>query len=240
MRKKLKVFVVFSCLVLTMCRSYAPGGSFSTVEGLTCQAYTAYFQDGLGTTRGVECYYECPDGTVGPLYFDADPGHSATKGDLDRMFCGIEPEITPTSSSPSTASTSPIPELSPTAEASPTPVASPVAQASATGVVPLTGPDALLTGGVTMCDTGGNLISFRINQPPPDLSGKKLTAQIGEQESSCYVNATNPSLMTCTLPPDVTFPAEVVVSVDGTVAGEFIYDGLGCARITTPVATTTP
>jgi hypothetical protein len=91
-----------------------------------------------------------------------------------------------------------------------------------------------------MCDTGGNLISFRITQPPPDLSGKLLTAQIGGQESACYVNATNPSLMTCTFPSGMTFPAPIVVRVDGAVASEFTYDGQGCAELTTPVATTTP
>jgi hypothetical protein len=91
-----------------------------------------------------------------------------------------------------------------------------------------------------MCDTGGNLISFRIAQPLPDLTGRSLTAQIGGQESVCYVNATNPSLMTCALPSGMTFPTPIVVSVDGTVASEFTYDGLGCTEITTPVATTTP
>ena len=84
------------------------------------------------------------------------------------------------------------------------------------------------------------MISFRVVEPPPDLTGKALTAQIAEQESSCYINPTNPSLMTCTIPGGVIFPARVVVSVDGAVANDFIYDGLGCAEITTPVATTTP
>jgi hypothetical protein len=46
--------------------------------------------------------------------------------------------------------------------------------------------------------------------------------------------------LTCTLPPDMTFPASIVVSVDGAVVNDFVYDGLGCAEITTPVATTTP
>jgi hypothetical protein len=91
-----------------------------------------------------------------------------------------------------------------------------------------------------MCDIGGDLISFRIVQPPPDMTGKTQTAQIAEQDSSCYVNATNPSVMTCTLPPGVAFPARVVVSVDGAVANDFVYDGLGCALLTTPIATTTP
>jgi hypothetical protein len=42
------------------------------------------------------------------------------------------------------------------------------------------------------------------------------------------------------MPPLVTFPAQVVVSLDGAVVNDFIYDGIGCDEITTPVATTTP
>jgi hypothetical protein len=91
-----------------------------------------------------------------------------------------------------------------------------------------------------MCDTGADLVSFRIVQPPPDLTGKTLTVQIAEQESACYVNQTNPSLLTCTIPAGVTFPARVVVNLDGAVVNDFNYDGLYCAELTTPIATTTP
>lgn len=232
MRKKLKLFVVFaSLLVTTMCRSYSDGVPISSIEGLSCRNYTAYFEEGLGISQGLECNYVCPDKTVGPLDFNVDPSLLVTKGDLDRIYCGIEPQFTPTALS---ASASPTPVESPTLALSPT------AQASATPEVATTAQSPLLTGSVTMCDTGVNLISFRIAQPPPDLTGKTLTAQIAEQESSCFVNPTNPSLMTCTIPAGVTFPAHVVVSVDGAVANDFVYDGLGCTQISTPVATTTP
>lgn len=232
MGKKLRLFVVFSFFLLTtMCRSYSDGIPISAINGLSCRNYTAYFEDGLGTSKGLECYYACPDKTVGPLDFKVDPALSVTKGDLDRMYCGIAPQFTPTALSVS---------LSPTPVGSPTLALSPTAQASATAEIPVTAQLPLLTGGVTMCDTGVNLISFRIVQPPPDLTGKTLTAQIAEQESTCYVNPTNPSLMSCTIPTGVTFPARVVVSVDGAVVNDFVYDGLGCAQISTPIATTTP
>jgi hypothetical protein len=91
-----------------------------------------------------------------------------------------------------------------------------------------------------MCDIGGNLISFRMVQPAPDLTGKTITVEIAAQESTCYVNQSNPSLMTCTIPADVTFPASVVVRVNEAVANEFTYEGIGCARLTTPIPTTTP
>jgi hypothetical protein len=91
-----------------------------------------------------------------------------------------------------------------------------------------------------MCDTGGNLISFRMTDSAPDLTGKTITVEIAGQESICSVNPVNTSLMTCTMPPDTVFPASVLVSLDGVVVNEFTFNGIGCDEITTPVATTTP
>ena len=150
---------------------------------------------------------------------------------MDRLYCGIDPQPTPTASSPN---------ASPTPAEPPTLVMTPTVEISVTPEITLSAPAPLLTGRVTMCDTGINLISFRIIEPPPDLTGKTLTVQIADQDNSCSINPTNPSLMTCTLPTGVTFPAQVVASVDGIVVNDFVYDGLGCAQITTPMPTTTP
>jgi hypothetical protein len=194
--------------------------------------YTAYFEKGLGISRVIECYYTCSNGfVIGPFDAQVDPSLSAAKGDLERQLCGIAPPTFTPMEPPATTSPTPAPSA--------TLAESPTAQASSTSEIPLTG-QSLLTGNVTMCDTGVNLISFRIVQPPPDLTGKTLTVQIAEQESACYVNQTNPSLMTCTIPVGVTFPARVVVSLDGVVMNDFTYDGLWCAEITTPVPATTP
>ncbi|HET8671266.1 MAG TPA: hypothetical protein VFM05_11740, partial [Candidatus Saccharimonadales bacterium] len=214
------------------------------------EEYSYYIRE-----EGADCSYTCSDGTVRQVNISGTVStmYSASKAEMDAQFCGVALEPTPTevvATEPPTLAPSPTLAASPTAAASPTlaetptlaasPIASPTAQAITTAVGSSGVQGSLLTGRVTMCDTGGNLISFRITQPPPDLTGKTLTAQIGGQESVCYVNATNPSLMTCTIPPGMTFPAPVAVSVDGTVASEFTYSGLGCTEITTPVATTTP
>ena len=231
MRKKIKLFVVFLSLLLTMCRRYEEGVPLLTLEGLSCRNYTAYFEHGLSSSRGLECYYACPDKTIGPLDFQIDPALNYTEGDMDRLYCGINPQPTPTASSPT---------ASPTPAEPPTLVMTPTVEISVTPEITLSAPAPLLTGRVTMCDTGINLISFRIIEPPPDLTGKTLTVQIADQDNSCSINPTNPSLMTCTLPPGVTFPAQVVASVDGVVVNDFVYDGLGCTQITTPMPTTTP
>lgn len=214
MSRKIKLFstLAFSALLLTMCRTYEQSQPVpsTSIEGLSCRAYTG----------GLECYYECPNGTVGPLDFEADPSLSASKVDLDRLYCGVTaPQFTPTDPS---ASTSPTPAASATAQASPTPL------------------PPVLSGRVTMCDTGINLISFRIVEPPPDLTGKTLTVEIADIETTCTMNPTNPSLLTCTIPPLVTFPASVVARLDGAVVNDFIFDGIGCGELSTPMPTITP
>jgi hypothetical protein len=252
--------LMFSTLLLTMCKTYASEPTTYT-NGLSCNNYTDHrFFEWRGEEynyyireEGADCSYTCSDGTT---FLRNVPGtvssmYSASKAELDAEFCGValQPtptEALPTESLPLTATPTFVVEATPTLEASPTLAESPIPVASRTGEITAAAEStssaqgSLLSGRVTMCDTGGNLISFRLTQPPPDLTGKSLTAQIGGQGSACYINATNPSLMTCTLPLGMVFPAQVTVSVDGTVASEFTYDGRGCAEITTPIATTTP
>jgi hypothetical protein len=227
MLRKIKLFLAlaFSALLLTMCRFYDEGERVTTINGLSCQAYTDYFGQGSAITKGLECYYECPQEVVGPLDFESDPSLSASKADLDRLLCGItEPA----------ASASPIPIVSAT------PIASATAQASPTATISPTAPPSLLTGQTTMCDLGANLINFRMVEPVPDLTDKTLTIEIADIETTCTVNPTNPSLLTCTIPSLVTFPARVVVSLDGAVVNDFTYEGIGCDELTTPMPTTTP
>jgi hypothetical protein len=98
----------------------------------------------------------------------------------------------------------------------------------------------ILTGQVTMCDLGASLINFRMIEPVPDLTQKTLTAQIADIETACFVNPTNPSLLTCKVPPQVTFPTKVTVNLDGAIVNDFSFEGIGCDEITTPVATPAP
>src|SRR5215216_1829717 len=231
MPRKIKLFLTFSAtLLLTMCRFYDEGERVTTINGLSCQAYTDYFGQGSAITKGLECYYECPQEVIGPLDFESDPSLSASKADLDRLLCGVTaPQFTPTEPAANTS-------LTPTVSA--TPAASATAQASPTARMSPTAPPSLLTGQTTMCDLGANLINFRMAEPVPDLTDKTLTVEIADIETTCAVNPTNPSLLTCTIPPLVTFPARVVVSLDGAVVNDFTYEGIGCDELTTPMPTT--
>ena len=86
-----------------------------------------------------------------------------------------------------------------------------------------------------MCDQTTDLISFRIAETAPDLTDELVTVQIAEQETTCDVNPVNTSLLTCTLPAVITFPAQVAVSLDGAVVNDFQYDGIGCILVDTPI-----
>ena len=223
---KRKLFLAFYALLLTMCRTYSQTLPVSSIDELSCRPYSNLFEG----SQGFECTYTCPNGEkIGPRDFETDPSLSATKGDLDRLFCGVVP---PTSTQASTlVAGSSTPAETPTVEATAT-------TAATATIAPTRLP--LFTGQVTMCDTGGNLISFRMVDPPPDLTNTILRVEIAGQESSCTVNPTNPSLMTCTLPDDLAFPASVIVRLDDVVVNELTLDGTGCDQITTPVATTSP
>lgn len=238
MPRKTMLLLVLSALLLTMCRFYSQSERVTPLEGLSCQGYKDYFEQGLRISSGLECYYTCPNGVIaGPLDFEADPALSFSKSDLNRMHCSADSQSTRTAPS---VSPSPTLAASPTQAASPTLSSIANAEASPTAIVTTASQPSLLTGQVTMCDTGVRLISFRIVIPAPDITGKTLAVQISNQETSCAINATNPSLLTCTIPPSVVFPARVVASLDGAIVNDFIYDGLGCAELSPPLATTTP
>lgn len=238
MHRNIKLFAAFSVLLLTVCTFYDQSGAVISSNGLSCQNQTDIVF--LKWQQVSKCYYECSDGTFRELeipgnFSASSPLYSASKKDLDAQFCDLAAHSTATQL-PATPH--------PTATISPTvfPVASPTEPAS---VSPTPGPvvavrTPLLTGEVTMCDLAVNLINFRMKEPIPDLKTKALAVQIAGQDSTCTANAVNPSLLTCTIPVAETFPARVVVRLDNVIVNDFVYDGLWCANIATPLPTVIP
>ncbi len=212
MRKRLILIVVFSSFLITMCGTVPERQLANPIEGLSCQA-------SADSAQAMECFYTCPEGTVGPILFDGDPSLSLSKGDFDNRYCDIAPQFTAT-----------VPATSP----APSPTSSPTTEATATAIVPVTTQSPLLAETVSMCDLGGKLINFRLVTPVPDFTEESLEVRIADQESTCYVNPTNPILLTCTIPNDISFPAQVVVSLEGVIMNDFLYSGAGCAILTTP------
>jgi hypothetical protein len=248
MSGKTKVFLLFLACLLTMCTSYANRTTYS--NALACQDYTEYkFFEWTGDQynfysreAGTTCSYTCPDGTVKEVSLTEENPALVTASSevLNTELCGeVAPSPTAMESLltvfPVTTGTSTL-AATRTARGSPTVTPTLGTPASATLVPAATiaaGGD-YLNGTVSMCDLGGKLINFRIAQPPRDITGMTLQVTIEGRESMCYVNPTNRSLLTCTIPVGVSFPADIVVSLDGVVVNEFVYNGLGCALITTP------
>jgi hypothetical protein len=216
MTQKLKILLVLSTFLLSMCRSY-DNGTVASINGLSCQNYTDY--GFLTRSEGADCFYVCPDGTVTQPHisenFSGDSSlFTASKEELDSQFCSVSAQATATESLASTPA---------------------AASATEPPLEPATIDAPILTGEVTMCDQTTDLISFRILDTAPDLTGELVTARIAEQESTCAVNPVNTSLLTCTLPSPLTLPAQVVVSLDGAVVNDFQYDGVGCILVDTPI-----
>lgn len=238
MLKKIYLYLAFSAFLITMCTTYDQNGPVVAPNGLSCQNYTKF--EGLSLRPGAACFYSCPDNSVrqpeiSENFSPESTLYSASKEELDAELCGmasaptatIPPAITNTPLS--TLGSIPTPTLTPAAEASPT-----LESISPTSSTPL------LTGAVTMCDQTVDLISFRIRETAPDLTDKDLTVQIAEQETACEVNPVNTSLLTCDLPVTITFPANVIVTLDGALVNDFNYDGIGCIIVATPMPTPVP
>ncbi|HET6595866.1 MAG TPA: hypothetical protein VFG81_09600 [Anaerolineales bacterium] len=152
------------------------------------------------------------------------------------LFCALLLTMcqNPVNESPTPKSTLALTEaesLTPTVVSTRTPTISPTLAASRTAAVTA---DPLLEETVSMCDLGGKLINFRLLAPIPELTVEDLEVQIADQVSTCYVNPTNPALLTCRISNDIRFPVQVVVSVRDAVVNDFVYSGLGCSILTTP------
>lgn len=232
MHRNFRLFAAFSALFLAMCTFYDQSGAIVAPNGLSCQNLTNY--ESFEGQRAAECYYPCPDGTgrqveIEGEFSSASPLYSAPQEEVNERFCE-DPSLPVLTQPPATDS--------PPTEAAPIPVTEQILS-SPTAELNLSD-DPLLRGDVTMCDVAINLINFRMNAPAPELTIEGLEVEIGEQDTVCSVNPTNPSLLTCNIPPGVLFPARVLVRVNGAVVNDFVYDGLGCAKIATEFPTTTP
>ena len=229
MHRNFKLFAAASILLLSMCTIYDQSGAIIAPNGLSCQNLTYY--ESFEGQPSAECYYSCPDGTGRQAEIDgefsaASPLYSASPEELNERFCE-DPNLPVLTQAPATSTTG-APSVPATTEA----------PASATAAIISDQP--LLRGDVTMCDVGINLINFRMIKPVPDLVVEDLEVLLDGQPTTCSVNPTNTSILTCTIPPGVAFPAPVLVRLDGAVVNDFVYDGLGCAKIATAFPSTTP
>ncbi|MFN8414389.1 MAG: hypothetical protein U0Z26_18555 [Anaerolineales bacterium] len=93
---------------------------------------------------------------------------------------------------------------------------------------PTATPAPYLSGEVTNCNLTDRYINFSIDPNAIDPSGLDFEVTIGGLPSTCSVPSSNPSILSCTFPQGQTFPAQIIVNVDGSTVNDFSYDGAAC------------
>jgi hypothetical protein len=96
-----------------------------------------------------------------------------------------------------------------------------------------TPPLPILTGEVTYCNAATSFMNLRFDHSfVPNSFNHKVT--INGEPMVCKVNESNSSLLTCSYPPSVVFPANIKVSINDIVVNDFMYDGAACVIPATP------
>jgi hypothetical protein len=201
---------IISLLLLTMCRSYK-AEPIDYENGLVCQAYTDYFKDGSSIDEGNECKFTCPDGLV---LIVNESKISDPKADLRDTFCKVALTVT----------ASPLPPTQTQMPISGTPLPS-----TETPLVTSTPVQPLLSE-ITTCNGYASFINFRFVEPVPDLQGKNLVVTIDDRIVECGVDPAFTSILTCDLPPFISYPASVLVTLNHVPVNEFQLDPHTCTQ----------
>ncbi len=115
-----------------------------------------------------------------------------------------------------------------TGESAPTATVVPTATATSTAI-PTLAATPLLSGDVTACDRKAGFINFELAAISPLVSESDVVLTINGRQVPCQFAGNDNSLLSCPLPADVTFPAQIHVAVAGSNTDDFSYDGSGCA-----------
>jgi hypothetical protein len=96
-----------------------------------------------------------------------------------------------------------------------------------------TQPLPILTGDVTYCSAITSTMNLRLDHSfVPSSFNHQVT--INGDPMVCKVNQSNSTLLTCSYPPSVVFPANIKVSINDIVVNDFTYDGAACVIPATP------
>jgi hypothetical protein len=210
-RRNIILTMILFTFTIVMCRCYYDDvGAVQLPSGSTCRAYRNY--EIFNSGSGFECSLVCPDGRASNKI---DVPDLASLETLRATLCGLpvssptltiaSPTLTETISVAETAST----PLTPTITSTPAPVL------------------PLLTGQMTGCGNLGSpaepawWVNLRLAEPHLDIIGKNLEVTIGGIPSPCGINQGNPSLLTCFASKGITYPAPVVVKLEGVEVNNF-------------------
>jgi hypothetical protein len=137
-----------------------------------------------------------------------DVEHTVTATSSATVYAGSRSTCKPLSTE---EAPSPIPSLPP---ALPSPTPSPT-------LAPI------LTGEVTYCNPDTHVMNLRLAD---GFVAQDFQYQVtmNDQALNCEINESNPSLLLCSYPPSVTFPAQVHVEINDTAVNSFVFDGASC------------
>jgi hypothetical protein len=96
-----------------------------------------------------------------------------------------------------------------------------------------TQPSPILTGEVTYCNPASSTMNLRLDHSFVPSSFNH-TVTINGDPMTCKVNQSNSTLLTCSYPAPVVFPANIKVSINDIVVNDFMYDGAACVIPETP------
>lgn len=220
--RKRTLFISLTLLFVMACRTYAcsAGTSVDVAElGLdaTLMDCQMFFQtpDDEGHTRGYTCQIICPDGEG---YYALDIYEHPNISFAGMTYHQLQERYCPASSSEPSSST-----LLPTATSTviPTPTkGQPVIQPTAI--------QPFLSGKFTACDLSKGYINFLQHEPKLDITGKKVVLTMNGTAANCSIPASNSGLYSCALPAGLKFPAEIIVTMNGTEINKFSIDGAVC------------
>jgi hypothetical protein len=80
-------------------------------------------------------------------------------------------------------------------------------------------------------------VNLRLTEPHQDIIGRNLQVTIGGLPSQCGINQGNPSLLSCFASKDVTYPANIVVVLDGVEVNNFTINPNSAVCDSQPTAT---
>ena len=220
-RKRILMYSL-TLLFLMACRTYACSSVSVDVAELgldaTLMDCQMFYQtpDDEGITRGYTCQIICPD-IEG--YYALDMREHPNIYFAGMTYQQLQARDCPASNAEESALS-----VVPTDTATPVPTATKEKSGAAqpTAIVPF------LSGKYTACDLNKGFINFRQTEPKLDVTGKKVVLTMNGAPANCSIPTGNPDLYSCALPFGVKFPAEIIVTMNGTEINKFTIDGAAC------------
>jgi len=200
--------LLLAALVTIMCRR-ATGNTFEVPQAggdtVSCVEYYDLTEFGGQTVN--TCTFICPSGHVEQVDIWGD-----LPAEIDVLpYCDEADQDRP---NPSTGG----------GERTATPTGTP------TGPAPLdeSHSSPLLTGQVTACNVKDGFINFKLVDADPGFNGSDVYLEINGTQVNCVVAGDERDILSCALPPGLTFPAQVHAAIGDASTDDFEYNGDDC------------